>query len=562
MDQTEDEWKSKKIILIRHGRSIWNDLVGAHKKEAKSKNRLPVDGGALGRMRSAKIDESDYSGRQARFTAQQSMATRSEDSEDSDDSNVVQTAPPQIKVSSPDVAEPVPRKGFRQSVKAMAGFGGSLPESEPAESSSGYPQRRGAVKAVTAIPSPIPSPRSGSPVHATIPGYSANASLDTIDLNEAKEKGGLFHGLTKGLKKAVNVISHADKLNMVDHSVSPVGMQQLRALHLSVAGLLMRPAHGGEATFLDCKHWYTSPYLRALQTAGYALSPLFQQDPTMKITVTPLANEIVNGAYSYDCFGKAGNVGICVPTRAVAKVALMINEESEKKNEDEEADLSTQMTRTQTVRCQTTLMIARQTELAAVSATLCAMDYREVSSQWWKDPKGYNLDMEVEDKRIRKLVGRMLRVKANVVGVVGHSLCFRRLVQLFWPKTAGVQEHVRMKMMTGSDEDTEKDPYEDKMMNCGTLVLTFRYKEVEQHQPAHDAEFIDAEFLFDTHMEQDGHGEESLDIECNDLPAMGYQLSTAHGVVEDDYDVYKPPEQPAGAYEQLDSFLGLPAQRR
>lgn len=59
-------------------------------------------------------------------------------------------------------------------------------------------------------------------------------------------------------------------------------------------------------------------------------------------------------------------------------------------------------------------------------------------------------------------------------------------------------------MRNGAPGDATKDPLKDKMMNCGALVLTFRYYELEPHVTAasrSDAQIVAAQFLFGGHME-------------------------------------------------------------
>lgn len=57
---------------------------------------------------------------------------------------------------------------------------------------------------------------------------------------------------------------------------------------------------GLESLLLDCKLWYVSPYLRALQTAAYALSPLHRRDPGIQMRITPLAKEIIKSGLSQE----------------------------------------------------------------------------------------------------------------------------------------------------------------------------------------------------------------------------------------------------------------------
>ncbi|CAL1167822.1 unnamed protein product [Cladocopium goreaui] len=127
--------------------------------------------------------------------------------------------------------------------------------------------------------------------------------------------------------------------------------------------------------------------------------------------------------------------------------------------------------------------------LADVVATLCTFDITEIAcaSLLYEN-------LKAEDARVKSLVKRLLVEDEDpVVGLVAHSILFKRMMQLFWPKDRLRQEEIRTALRNGAAQDTV-DPYEDKVMNCGTLVLTFRYH-------SGGAEIVKAVFLFDGHME-------------------------------------------------------------
>ncbi|CAE8587770.1 unnamed protein product, partial [Polarella glacialis] len=145
------------------------------------------------------------------------------------------------------------------------------------------------------------------------------------------------------------------------------------------------------------------------------------------------------------------------------------------------------------------------------SATLCAMDVSEVAQVWWTDVSTFKKEnLRLEDARVKRLVQRLLLQNDEAyVGLVAHSILFKRLLQIFWPSDPATQGEVRAALRNGAPEDT-MDPLNDKVMNCGTLVLTFRYKRG-------GAEIIGAEFLFNGHMESalSSDQKESIEEECD-----------------------------------------------
>lgn len=224
--------------------------------------------------------------------------------------------------------------------------------------------------------------------------------------------------------------------------------------------------------------------MRALQTAAFALSPLLEQTGAqVTMRVTPLCNEVVRSRYSHDCQGKKDNTGFRVTARAVGKLAEVL--------EVEDDDGRT--------------VAERQQEITDIAAAFCAMDLQEVGQVWWNDINQFKKEnIKLDDWRIKRLVATLLKHEDDVVGVVAHSLLFQRLVQLFCPFDPALQEELRAALRNGAPVDATKDPLKDKMMNCGALVLTFRYYELEPHVTAasrSDAQIVAAQFLFGGHME-------------------------------------------------------------
>jgi len=319
----------------------------------------------------------------------------------------------------------------------------------------------------------------------------STVSIATNGEVSEKEPKGFWRGLRGGVRKATHVLSNATKFHQVDHALSETGLEQVRTLRQHVIDLVTSCDPTASVGFrgeeshvlLECKHWLVSPLLRALQTAGYALSPLYRRDDSLTMIVSPDAQEIMSSKGSFDCQGKPGNVGLCVFSRAVAKIALTINE-GEKDPSNRE------------------LMLSRQDELGDVSRCLCSMDYSLVSNQWWRETKDFTKeDVKAEGDRVQRLVKGMLTHEAGIVGLVAHSLLFMQIMQTFWPSDLDTQELILEGMRNGAPLDCE-DPLKDKIMNCGTLIVTFKYPD-----PTEDPEFmlctriIDAEFLFDGHME-------------------------------------------------------------
>jgi len=384
--KSEPVWRTKDIVLIRHGRSSWNEFLGAHKRAQWEEQELKRNAGKS--------------------------------------------------------------SGVRNVFRSMVGRGEA--------NATAYPQGQ---------------PKSGH--------------TDLLDLGEAdlqkQSTGGFWQGVRGGLKHVGNALNHAGKLNQVDHPLSAGGLAQARQLRNQIAALTTESQPSQAATsLLRCRRWYISPFLRALETAAYALSPLQrvakQQGGRLQLRVTPQANEIVQTSMSLDCQGKKGNIGFKVVTRAVSKLAETL--------EEEEDDPSSQGAAPD-----------KGAELADVVATLCAFDISEIAQVWWTDVNTFKKEnLKAEDSRVKSLVKRLLvEDEEPIVGLVAHSILFRRMMQLFWPKDQIRQEEIRTALRNGAAQDTV-DPYEDKVMNCGTLVLTFRY------HPG-GAEIVKAVFLFDGQME-------------------------------------------------------------
>eukprot|EP00933_Yihiella_yeosuensis_P017763 TRINITY_DN14788_c0_g1_i1.p1 TRINITY_DN14788_c0_g1~~TRINITY_DN14788_c0_g1_i1.p1 ORF type:complete len:509 (+),score=108.61 TRINITY_DN14788_c0_g1_i1:164-1528(+) len=411
VSSTADEWRTKHVILIRHGRSTWNEFLGAHKKaqwEEQERKRQ---------------EDQQQAGQQKKSEASKS------------------------------------RFGIRGALqKAMTLGEASSSFSTASGTTGGYGTSSGSGTSSASPNSDLLDLVGGSSPEAETQKQSGPSSF--------------WQGVRGGLKHVGNAINHAGKLKEVDHPLSAGGVSQVRQLRSSIAALIQDGAQGAGASLVDCRCWYVSPFLRALQTASYALAPLYRRNPNLKMRVTPQANEIVNNVMSLDCQGKKGNIGVKVVARALGKVCESF--------EDDDDDPASQAT--------------RQEELCDVSAVLSAMDITEIGQTWWTDVSSYKKENLVhEDSRVKRLVQRLLLENNEpVVGLVAHSLLFKRMLQLFWPTDLTVQEELKAALRNG--EGGTIDPYHDKVMNCGTLVLQFRYR-------SKGADIIKADFLFDGRME-------------------------------------------------------------
>lgn len=408
--------RTKRLVLIRHARSTWNEFLGQHHRQRQSE----------------------------------------------------------------DQREPKRPAGLRGTLKHMVG---------------------GKKAAATGGLARTPSPG----------GVAEDDDLGFINLSSggypagAADKRGLLASAARGVRKVGNALSNAKAYaNQVDHPLSHGGLLQARALREAVGTAFAcspRPEESdGAAALLACKTWYISPLLRTLQTAAYALDGLKRRDARVKMLVTPDAREIVKSRYSIDCEGKKDNVGVKVVARALAKTAESIAEA--------EVDDPTNRHLTET----------RQAELAGVSSVLCALDLKEVGQEWWDDVRHLKKeDLRGDDDRVRRLTQRLLQDPAPIVGVVGHSLFFQRMIQLFLPRDRGEQLLIKAAMRNGAPETT-KDPFDDKIMNCGVLVLTCRYPEREEGYPdVNKMEIQGAQFLFDGRMESALPPSETLGADPQDL---------------------------------------------
>jgi len=227
--------------------------------------------------------------------------------------------------------------------------------------------------------------------------------------------------------------------------------------------------------------------------------------------VTPLANEIASSRRSKDCQGKKGNVGLSVVFRAIAKLAeLLIEEEMSKHpppHDDEAAAESRGLSLGNRIEELPSAPEGadHRAELADVTSTLCSMILDEVETVWWKDIRSLGrCHSQEEDIRVRCLVNRLMDDPSPVVGVVGHSLLFQRIMKLFWPADPLTQAVVRAGLQNGSP-DNGVDPLTDKVMNCGVLVLTFRRFIARTRGSKSVTEIVGSEFLFGGGMETARH---------------------------------------------------------
>lgn len=388
-------WQTKTIILIRHGRSTWNEFLGQHRRaEREEQDRL---------RREEQDRQQDGRRRPAIGTA----------------------------------------------FKRIVGGGGAGAAQQP------------------------------EPAHG-------REMLESGDKSDT-QKGKFWQGVRQGVGKHVrNAIHHAGNLHQVDHPLSFGGLQEARALRVAISALVADRAGATSpaSSILACKHWYISPFLRALQTAAYALAPLYKADTSLRMRITPEANEIVNTPVSFDCQGKPGNVGFRAIARAIAKTTELFEED-----DDDPYDAAT--------------LLERQAEVKDVLDTFCAMDISEIGQTWWTDVKTFKKEnLPLEDVRVRRLIGLLLEDPEPCIGVIAHSLLFQRLLTLLCPRDDQARAEVRAGLCNGAPVSVV-DPFHDKMVNCGTLVLTLRRPDgATGGLVRQSAEIARAEFLFGGRMMQ------------------------------------------------------------
>lgn len=458
------ERSTKQVILIRHGRSTWNEFLGAHKKsmwEEQEKNRTSI------------------------------------------------------------------RSTVKNVVRWPAGGAGA---GRRGSESGGYPDKGGGEK---------PQGRSSSLGRLTRErsrgffgggggggaalgggalggGAALGAAGQEVDLlndhggpDDEKVAGGFWQGVRGGLKHLGNSVTHANKLKQVDHQLSAGGVVEAQALRAHMSGVVQAEAAGTELgpeelLLLKCNDWYVSPFCRALQTGSFALGPLYRRKPDIKMTVTPQLNELVKSGLSQDCQGKKGNTGFRVVARALSKIAEVLEDD-----EDTAGDAR---------------MKERQEELFEVSQAITHMDLAQIAGVWWQDLKEFKKEnLKLEDQRIKRLVAFVLKHEAPVVGLVAHSLIFQRLLQLFCPCDRSTQQDLRTQLRNGASPDG-MDPFLDKMQNCGCLVLTFKYKELDEkvaEADRSDCEVVSAQWLFGGHMESVG-GTQELEAEADESGMVGF----------------------------------------
>jgi hypothetical protein len=366
---------------------------------------------------------------------------------------------------------------------------------------------------------------SSSSKAPSIQALDSDEEVSPRRTKSSKDQWKPFKGLRSNMKLVSNALWRVEELGSVDHGLSRMGQRQCRQLHRRMAWVVANPkVAGAGAALLECKEWYVSPFLRAIQTASFALSPLHGRNNDLSITITPLLNEFSDFRGALDCQGKRNNVGLRILNRAIVKTL--------KSDADEVSPTGESLSE-------------RKAELSSFVATCYAMNIEEVMQQWWVDPakKGDKDD----ENRVRQMVGKALAGNDKIVGLVGHSLFFKRLLQRYWPSDPHLQDKLRSALRNGS---SDKDPLEDKIMNCGVLVLQFKYSVPAAgtsdssdpdyfYQIEKSAEVIDTEFLFDSHMEDAAEAS----------PSLTEQVASS----EDDSDVHR---------EDLDSFLSVPDQRQ
>lgn len=521
-DQAESQaWLSKNIVLIRHGRSSWNEFLGAHKIpewEEEEKARVGLRK-AIYNMMSRPADVGGSSESLDPDVTRGGTPNRSRD----------QYRLYRTETTRSGSATPM-RRDRKMRTAASPTFGQEAGHTPSQSSAAQSPWSRKTIseQAVT-----VNRCWTSTPTHKA--QHTSDMGAVCNQQSTDSKKRGFWRAVRGNFRHVGVALAHANNATHVDHSLSAHGFDEARQLRKRVLSLMAestgsRPAAGCNA-LIQCRSWFVSPFLRALQTAACALSPLYKLDPSLSMQVTPQANEIASSQMSMDCQGKKGNVGLRVLTRAVAKLMMLYDIQ----DSDDAARASSPDA------IQPPVDAERQAELRDVTSTLFAMDVSEVAQVWWKPQS----TPEQEDTRVHQLVARMLRVESPSVGLVAHSILFRRILQLFWPEDEATQARLRAALRNGAPADTP-DPYHDKIINCGSLVLTLRY---QMSGSSCIAEIVDAEFLFEGCMEgglsslgresYPGAPEESQERRMSPYPSDG-----------DDSEEYQQP-----VYQDLASFL-------
>jgi len=395
-------------------------------------------------------------------------------------------------------------------------------------------------------------------VSKTLPNEDTRRSLR----NRAEKIGNFSKRVRGSIRSACSVAINAKDIHLVDHPLSRAGVTQARALGEQVHALACAGEDSSTASgaVLNCRHWYVSPFLRALQTAAFVLAPLCRKDSPMEIRVTPLAREIMSGVHSYDCRGKEGNIGYRVVLRATGKlIDAFTKEEEEITAEGCSAEGSTASTLAPSASPvpqpgQGHITKQRQMELAGLTTVLCNMDLQDIEQPWWADHRRLGRDhKKKEHARIDQLVHQLvIEHPAPVVGVVAHSLLFQQILRKYFPKNEAAQSAVCDGLRNGAAVDV-KDPREDRIMNCGVVVLSFA--------PSEPPEITSAEILFGGRMESalsiDRQSIESADVEdvleSEDGDDISELLASTHVVEAEDGEE---PEEWTCPFCTLNNTLG------
>ena len=224
---------------------------------------------------------------------------------------------------------------------------------------------------------------------------------------EKKESKSLFGKmLDKGIKvakKAGEAASHSEAfLRKNDHALSPHGVDQCFQLRETIEKTIQLPGQGGpnppnpDAEWLRAVGlWMVSPFLRALETSAFSLVPIYEMNPDVRVRVIPLCREVYKRRESRDCVGKDKNWGPRMLARAISSIG-------------------------KAYECRT----FEADSLWRTIDLFKKYDIEACGKKWWSDSIENDIDVR---NRIDMCMAKVFSQQVETIGIVGHSIFFRRV---------------------------------------------------------------------------------------------------------------------------------------
>ncbi len=388
-------------------------------------------------------------------------------------------------------------------------------------------------------------------------------------VEKKKESKSLFGKIVdKGIsvgKKVGQAASHSEAfLRKNDHALSAYGVEQCFQLRDQFEKARQTKESGmpsPEVEWIDSvDFWMVSPFLRALETSALSLVPLVENNPHAKMKVFPLAREIYKRRESRDCVGKDQNWG----PRMLARAISSVSKSYEARNfEPDHLWKSIDMFRKYDIE-------------------LC-------KQRWWSE----NLESDIEIRnRIDTCMAKIFSLPASQasrpVGIVGHSLLFRRILQLYWPREASKASYLadalrcnfeipmdRIRAVQFQPQAISPSRYCPdslevlKLQNCCVLRIRLKYKLLlvngVKKIDGSSIEIEDGQFLFNTGWEQHGYDKGTTTPEMSSASGrsdfMNYTSSTT-GANSNPYPnngrAAPAPPPPPPPKQNSDPFAGIP----